>query len=143
MTSLSSGESEKRREEKRETVLNTVLNTAKTRYVSSFSVPPEDLGILHDFEKIAKREAGSRGFSRVLVRGAMAEYNKHHSFGNPQLLITNYSLPESPQPLKVLCNMINGALSEGKVFCRKAGMWIPGVRCYSCQNNKLRKAEKK
>jgi len=44
MTPVSTGEAEKRREEK-ETVLNTVLNKAKTRYVSSFSILPEDLGI--------------------------------------------------------------------------------------------------
>lgn len=142
-TFTSTGEPEKRREEKRDTVLNTVLNTHHTRYVGSFSVPQEDLGILETFEKIARREAGSRGFSRVLVKGAMAEYNKHHSVGNPQLLITNYAKPESPQPIRVLCNFIEGALSEGRIFCRKAGMWIPGVQCYSCKKNRLRKAQKK
>jgi len=141
MTSVSTGEAEKRREEKRDQLLNKLLN--KPLIIRSFSLGSEDLPILETFQKITKREAGARGFSRVLVKGAMAEYNKHHSFGNPQLLITNYFKPESPQPIRVLCSLIGGALSEGKVFCRKAEMWIPGIRCYSCEKNKLRKTEKK
>jgi hypothetical protein len=50
-----------------------------------------------------------------------------------------YAKPESPQPMRVLCARLDGALSDGRVHCQRAGMWVPGVRCYSCEDNRLRK----
>ena len=121
----------------RNELLNKLLN--KSTIITSFSVGPEDVPILEQFRQIAKREAGPRGFSQVLVK-AMEEYNKRHGIGNPQLLITHYAKPEEPQPLRVLCIYCQGALTDGRVFCQKAGgMWVPGVKCYSCKNNQLRK----
>jgi len=118
-------------------LLNKLLN--KSTIITSFSVRPEDVPILEEFRRIAKREAGPRGFSQVLIK-AMKEYNKRHGIGNPQLLITHYTKPEEPQPLRVLCIYCQGALTDGRVFCQyKGGMWIPGVSCYSCKHNRLRK----
>jgi hypothetical protein len=98
--------------------------------------------LFEEFKRIAKREAGSMGTSRILIK-AMGEYNKRHSVGNPQLLITHYAKPEGPQPLRVLCLYCQGILAEGKVFCQRKGMWVPGVSCYSCKNNRLKRADKK
>ena len=121
----------------KEELLNKLLN--KSTIITSFSVGPEDVPILEQFRQIAKREAGPRGFSQVLIK-AMQEYNKRHGIGNPQLLITHYAKPEEPQPLRVLCIYCQGALTDGRVFCQKAGgMWVPGVKCYSCKNNQLRR----
>ena len=79
----------------KEELLNKLLN--KSTIITSFSVGPEDVPILEQFRQIAKREAGPRGFSQVLIK-AMEEYNKRHGIGNPQLLITHYAKPEEPQP---------------------------------------------
>jgi hypothetical protein len=137
------GDDSNRKEGKKEneSVLNTVLNTSTTitvRFVRSFSVAPEKIPIYEQFCEIARREAGSRGFSEVLLK-AMEEYNKRHGIGNPQLLITHYAKPEGPQPMHVLCIYCQGALTDGSVFCQRKGMWIPGVSCYSCQLNRLKK----
>jgi hypothetical protein len=108
----------------------------------SFSVKPtneEAVKILDDFNEIAKREAGPRGRSGVLVK-AMAEYNQRHGSGNPQTHLTTFLDSLAVGPMKVLCNYLRGATSEGRVFCQKKGpMWIQGVNCYSCSNNQLRK----
>jgi len=117
-------------------LLNKLLN--KSTIITSFSVRPEDVPILEEFRRIARREAGPRGFSQVLIK-AMQEYNRRHGIGNPQLLITHYVKPEEPQPLRVLCIYCQGALTDGRVFCQRKGMWIPGVSCYSCKHNRLRK----
>jgi len=69
----------------------------------------------------------------------MIQYNQAHAPGNPQLQISVYAKPEEQQPMRVLCLFIKGALTDGRVFCRIAEMWIPGVRCYSCGKNQLRK----
>jgi hypothetical protein len=137
MTIMNEDNSRKEIDRKKEELLNKLLN--KSTIITSFSVSPEDVPILEGFRKIAKREAGSRGFSQVLVK-AMAEYSKRHSLGNPQLLITHYAKPEEPQPIRVLCILCDGATSDGKIYCEKAGgMWIPSIRCYSCKFNRLRK----
>ncbi|MEM3697520.1 MAG: hypothetical protein QXQ94_08505 [Candidatus Bathyarchaeia archaeon] len=120
----------------KEELLNKLLN--KSTIITSFSVGPEDVPILEQFRQIAKREAGPRGFSQVLIK-AMQEYNKRHGIGNPQLLITHYAKAEEPQPMHVLCIYCQGALTDGRVFCQRKGMWIPGVSCYSCKFNRLRK----
>jgi hypothetical protein len=133
--------SRKEGKKENESVLNTVLNTPTiitVRFVRSFSVAPEKIPIYEQFCEIARREAGSRGFSEVLIK-AMKEYNKRHSIGNPQLLITHYAKPEEPQPMRVLCIYCQGALTDGRIFCQRKGMWIPGVSCYSCKFNRLRK----
>jgi hypothetical protein len=127
-----------REERKKEELLNKLLNKS-TIIITSFSVKPDNISILTTFKEIAKREAGSRGFSEVLIR-AMKDYNQRHSVGNPQLLMTHYVKPEEPQPLRVLCIHCQGALTDGRVFCqKKGGMWIPSIQCYSCKNNRLRK----
>jgi hypothetical protein len=132
---MNEDDSRKRRERERETLLNRLLN----RYtITSFGVRAEDVPIFEEFKGIARREAGPRGFSQVVIK-AMGEYNKRHGIGNPQLLITHYAKPEGPQPLGVLCLHCQGALTEGKVFCQNKGMWIPGVTCYSCKKNRMRK----
>ncbi|MEM2567388.1 MAG: hypothetical protein QXH20_02810 [Candidatus Bathyarchaeia archaeon] len=128
---------------KNKNVLNTVLNTVlnKTRLIRSFSVTPDKLSIYQAFCEIAKREGGPRAFSEVLLK-AMEEYNKRHGVGNPQLLITHYVKPDEPQPMRVLCVYCNGALTDGRIFCQlKGGVWIPGVTCYSCKYNRLRKRQ--
>jgi hypothetical protein len=137
--------SRKEKKKENESVLNTVLNTSTVitvRFVRSFSVAPEKIPIYEQFCEIVRREAGSRGFSEVLIK-AMEEYNKRHSIGNPQLLITHYVKPEEPQPMRVLCIYCQGALTDGRIFCQKKEMWIPGVSCYSCKNNRLRKQKMK
>jgi hypothetical protein len=124
-----------KKERKKETLLNRLLNSYT---ITSFYVRKEELPVLEEFKRIAKSEAGSRSFGKVLVK-AMQEYNRRHSVGNPQLLITHYAKPEGPQPFRVLCTYCQGVLTEGKVFCQRKGTWIPGVSCYSCKLNRLRK----
>ena len=131
---MSDDRSNKEKERKNELIIN-LINKARILSISFFD---EDIPIIKQFLQIARREAGPRGFSRTAIN-AFSEYNKHHSVGNPQLLITHYAKPESPQPLRVLCTYCQGALTDGRVFCEKKGMWIPGVSCYSCKNNRLRK----
>jgi len=88
------------------------------------------------FKKICRREG-------VKISGKledfMQHYNQAHTPGNPQLTIAVYAKPKEPQPMRVLCLFIDGALSDGQVHCKRAGAWIPGVRCYSCEKNLLRK----
>lgn len=69
----------------------------------------------------------------------MQYYNQAHMNGNPQLRISVYAKPEEQQPMRVLCPHCDGAVTDGKIHCKKAGMWVPGVRCYSCEKNLLRK----
>lgn len=88
------------------------------------------------FSKICKRE----GVAPCNKLGKFInQYNQAHSPGNPQLTISVYAKPEEQQPMRVMCLYIKGALTDGRVFCRTAEMWIPGVRCYSCKKNQLRK----
>ena len=124
----------------REVLLNKLLN--KSTIITSFSVHPDDIHILDKFKGIARREAGPRGFSEVLLK-AMADYNRKHDAGNPQLKIASYLPNTEKSPLHVLCSFCQGALKEGEVFCQKAGMWIQGIKCYSCKNNRLKRADKK
>jgi hypothetical protein len=126
------------KERKREELVTNLLT--KSTIITSFSVKAADVPIFEEFKRIAKREAGSMGTSRILIK-AMGEYNKRHSVGNPQLLITHYAKPEDPQPLRVLCLYCQGALTDGQVFCQRKGMWVPGITCYSCKNNRLRKKQ--
>jgi len=126
---------------KSENLLNNLLNKLEKSYIiRSFSVSKENLPVYLAFCEIAKREnPGYGGFSETLVK-AMAEYVRRHGVGNPQLLLTHYIEPEKePQPIRVLCIYCDGALSEGKVYCQKKGMWIPSVTCYSCRENRLKK----
>ena len=73
---MSSGE--KRKREKDE-LLNKLLNNSSLTkaFVTSFSVEPCDVPDFAQFREIAKREAGSRGFSKVLMK-AIKEYNRRH-----------------------------------------------------------------
>jgi len=92
--------------------------------------------VINDFKVICTREG--EAMSRKLEK-YMMQYIQAHSAGNPQLKISLYAQPEEPQPMRVLCSFIDGAVSDGRVHCRRAGMWLPGVRCYSCDRNSLRK----
>ena len=92
--------------------------------------------VWNEFLKICKRE-GENASSKL--EAFMQAYNQQHRNGNPQLLMTHYVKPEGPQPLRVLCTYCEGALTDGRIFCERKGMWIPGVSCYSCKNNRLRK----
>jgi hypothetical protein len=113
------------------------------RKLVTFSVIPEDLDTLTSFKTIAKREAGSKGFSQTVIK-AMKEYNERHDEGNPQLKIASYLPTAQKSPIKVLCwSNLAGATSDGKVYCRLGGGgWIQGIACYSCRNNQLRKKDK-
>lgn len=130
-----------KKERKKEDVLNTLLNkspSATMRLIISFSIAPEHVCIWEKFLKVAKREGGCRGRSEVIIK-ALEEYVKRHNLGNPVLTLLPYVKPEEPQPMRVLCLYCQGALTEGKVFCQKVGMWVPSIRCYSCKFNRLRK----
>ena len=135
--------SQKERKKEENNVINNVIitfNKFTVRLIRTFSVAPDKLSIYSKFSEIAKREAGSRGFSEVLLK-AMKEYNQRHEEGNPQLKIASYLPNAEKSPLRVLCwASLAGATNDGKVYCRKhGGAWIPGIRCYSCPDNELRK----
>jgi hypothetical protein len=129
---------------KSENLLNNLLNKLEKSYIiRSFSVSRENLPVYLAFCEIAKREnPGYGGFSETLVK-AMGEYVRRHGVGNPQLLLTHYikTPEEQPQPIRVLCLYCNGAISDGRIYCVKRGMWIPSVTCYSCKENRLRKVK--
>lgn len=95
--------------------------------------------VLATFKAICRRE-GTTISGRL--EKFMQHYNQAHSNGNPQLRISTYANPEEQQPMRVLCNHIDGAISDGQIHCRQAGCWLPGVRCYSCDKNRLRKNAK-
>ena len=135
---MSSGE--KKRREKDE-LLNKLLNNSSLTkaFVSSFSVEPCDVADFVQFREIARREAASRGFSKVLMN-AVKEYNRRHGEGNPQLKIATYLDSAVSSPMRVLCWLhFAGATSDGKIYCRLSQAWIQGLRCYTCRNNELRK----
>jgi len=113
------------------------MPTGKNWTVRSFSISLEQLKLLNDLKKVAKQEGTS--VSEEIVK-AIEEHVKKHGRGNPQLLITHYVKPDEPQPLRVICSFCQGALTDGRVWCLRAGpAWIPGVKCYSCRNNRLRR----
>jgi ribonuclease D len=133
---LSEDSSRKEVVSKKDQLLNKLLN--KSTIITSFSAQPQDIPILEKFKEIARREAGPRGFSEVLLR-ALKEYNRRHDAGNPQLTLPPYMDEKVQNPMKVLCLYLDGAISDGRVHCKRACMWIPGIRCYSCDHNRLRK----
>ncbi len=142
LSAMSSDDSsrEDKKEKKRE-LLNKLLNNSTTiTIVRSFCVPPEKAPSLITFYEIARREAGSRGFSTTLIK-AIEEYNQRHELGNPQHKLTPYIDENAPSPMKVLCLHLNGAMSDGTVHCSRAGMWIKSLRCYTCPKNQLRKKD--
>lgn len=91
---------------------------------------------LQTFKEICQREGESMSGK---LEALMQQYNQSHSPGNPQLTMTSYVKPEEPQPMRVQCAYIGGAIADGRVYCRRAGMWLAGVKCYSCERNSLRK----
>ena len=91
---------------------------------------------LKDFFEICRREGEVASHK---VEKFMMHYNQAHSNGNPQLRISVYAKPEEPSPMRVLCDFIRGATSEGLVNCRRKATWVQGVACYSCEKNQLRK----
>jgi hypothetical protein len=138
LTSDSSAE-EKKRKERGQLIIN-LINKSK---ILTISFTEQDTPIVNDFLKVARAEAGPRGFSRTAIK-SFAEYVKHHGLGNPQLHLTTYIDPQAPSPMRVLCwTHLAGATTEGKVYCRKyGGSWIQAIKCYSCPENQLRKNKK-
>lgn len=123
---------------------NELLNKLliNSTIIRSFSFPVEDAGVLFEFEEIVRREAGDRGFSHVLQK-IIKKYVKAHRHGNPQLKLTPYVDEKAHGPARVLCAYLDGALSDGKIHCRKRGLWIKALSCYSCKHNRLKKTRKK
>lgn len=88
----------------------------------------------------ALKEVGDRESSMSeLVEKHLDSYVKAHTNGNPQLMISTYTKPDGPSPMRVLCDFLRGATSEGQINCRRKGLWIKGISCYSCEKNQLRK----
>lgn len=133
---MSEDSSIERQVSKKEELLNKLLN--KSTIITSFSARPKDSPILEQFKQIAKREEGSRSFSQVLLK-ALQEYNKRHEAGNPQHKLTPYIDENAESPTRVLCHDLDGALQDGRLHCKRAGLWIQGIRCFSCKHNRLRK----
>jgi hypothetical protein len=121
--------------------------------IKAFSFPAEHAEVLFEFEKIAKREHGKRGFSQLLQE-IIAKYVAIHGSGNSQLKLPAYLDESSPSPNMHLCNYSRGHTNAGKIFCTNPsvvpvhdmtlehginGKWIQGVTCYGCQHNKLKK----
>jgi hypothetical protein len=157
-------EEEGKKERKKESVIITCNNYSKNNYskqeilsqrrvVKSFSFPAEHAEVLFEFEKIAKREHGKRGFSQLLQE-MIVKYVAIHGSGNNQLKLPAYLDESSPSPNMHLCNYSRGHTNAGKIFCTNpsvipvydmtlehgiSGKWIQGVTCYGCRHNKLRK----
>ncbi|MCW4044780.1 MAG: hypothetical protein NWE94_04610 [Candidatus Bathyarchaeota archaeon] len=129
---------ETQQQDKKQLINKLLINTTNIHLIRSFSFPLEKTEVLSKFCEIARREAGSRGFSEIAVK-AIEEYVKNHEEGNPQLKLTTYIDDKTQSPVSVLCLFLDGAASNGEIHCRKAGMWIKGIRCYPCKNNRLRK----
>jgi hypothetical protein len=134
----SSSKETTQQQEKKELINKLLINTTNIHLIRSFSFPLEKAQIINKFCEIARREAGPRGFSEVTLK-ALEEYVKNHEEGNPQLKLTTYIDEQAQSPAYVLCNYIDGVVSNGKIHCRRAAMWIKGLRCYACENNRLRK----
>jgi hypothetical protein len=107
-------------------LLNKSIN--KSTIITSFSIRPRDTPILEQFKEIAKREAGSRSFSAIILK-ALEEYNRRHEAGTPQLKLTPYIDEQAQNQMRVLCIDVDGAISDGRIHCKRAGMWIKGIRC--------------
>lgn len=88
------------------------------------------------FLQIVTRE-GENGSHKL--REFMQAYVEEHKKGNPQLKIIHYVKPDEQQPTRALCSWLDGVLNNGQVHCQKKQLWIPGVQCYSCKNNRMRK----
>jgi len=99
-------------------------------------IPVDKRQTVKQLREILKREG--KTLSKFFLEYAQ-RYCEQHRSGNPQLLMSHYVKPGEPQPLRVLCLYIGGALTNGDVYCRKVGMWIKSIRCYSCKYNQLRK----
>lgn len=94
-----------------------------------------DQRVQDGFKAICNREGVTMS---AKVEKFMNQYNQAHSNGNPQLKISTYAKVDEPSPLRVLCDFLNGALSDGQVHCRRRGLWLKGLSCYSCEKNQLR-----
>jgi len=88
------------------------------------------------FLKICNREGVN---ASIKLNEFIKFYIQQHSNGNPQLLMTHYVKPEESVPMRVLCLYCQGAISGGEVYCQRLGMWVKGIRCYSCKHNRLKK----
>lgn len=124
------------------TVINTVIQYTTIRTVRSFSIPPSKAEVYKRFCSVAQREAGSRGFSQVLIK-ALEEYSQRHEQNSPQLKLTAYTDANPGSPLRVLCLDLDGALQDGRIHCKRRGFWIPGKSCTGCERNRLRRTSRR
>ncbi|MCJ7559158.1 hypothetical protein MUO79_00890 [Candidatus Bathyarchaeota archaeon] len=130
----------------------TIANKNKS-IIKSFCFPLSKADVLVKFEKIARREKGLRGFS-LKLQELIEKHVAAHWAGNEQLLLLHYIDEDALNPHHVLCNYQRGVTREGKIFCVNPsivpvhemvmdkgleGKWVPGVSCYSCKFNRLRK----
>ena len=148
-------------EEERKNVINNVIITSTTitkpcfRLIKTFNVAADKIPLWNDFLIIAKREAGPRGTSEVILK-ALGEYVRRHGMGNNQILLTSYTDGKNPSPHHIICNYIHGVDRDGLVFCTNPsvvkpsesvvvcgmeGKFLNGVYCYACRFNKLRRQE--
>ena len=141
------GKKERKKEECSTTRSNYTTNNNQTKsFVTSIILFGQKVSVRvypalwQKFKELAKTERIT--LSQQAER-AVAEYLRHHPYPNPQLTLLPYQNPLAPSPMRVLCLHCQGALTEGKIFCQKAGMWIQSIIFYSCKNNRLRKAGKK
>ena len=133
-------DAEKKRKEK-ENVVTTCSNykVSTSLYVFGRKISLRiNKQVLDKFHEIARLEGLS---ASKLAEHALTEYGLRHGKGNPQLPLTPYVDARAPSPVQVLCYLhLAGVTNEGQIYCRKhGGAWIPGIRCYSCNDNQFRK----
>jgi hypothetical protein len=133
------------------TVKETVLYySIALRKLITISVPQEKLGVLKEFKEIAKREAGSKGFSRTVVK-SWEEYNQKHRIGNPQKLLfpvapTSHELQSTWLDCIFSANDYTYGTDYPLPMCnlRRTHPTFVGVnyqRCQNCSSFKARKRE--
>jgi hypothetical protein len=130
------------RKKERKTYYNKLLK-GKSYIIKSFSFPdtPEVKDLLGQVDKIAKLDGWTKSEAHLRALDLLVQ---KYGEGNPQLKLPSYLPNVENSPMRVLCSFCQGALKDGHVFCQKVGgMWIPGIRCYSCPKNRLRKDKSK
>ena len=91
-----------------------------------------------EFKKNCRRE---RENANNMLRKLILHYNVTKR--NPLVKLDVFTDEKAESPMNVICNYLGGATHEGQVYCRKKGsIWIQGIKCYSCPNNKLRGSRK-
>jgi len=80
--------------------------------------------------EICRREGEAASYK---IEKWIQHYVQMYRLGNPQILLETFLEPAAPSPVKVACNYIRGAGSDGAVYCTKdsGGLWIQGLKCYN------------